>query len=212
MRLTKFGHACVLVETDVTGTPRSALFDPGIWSEIPLDGISTLDDVFISHSHPDHVDVTKLRAIVAKFPNVRITAPSEVVAMLHQEGFMQATDVAPEGVTLFEAPHEGHLPFMQPPEEIGIHFMNAYSHPGDSHSFRETMPVLGLPVQAPWGSMIDAVDLALKLKPQYVLPLHDWHWREEARVWAYDRMEQIFKEQGITFLRPVDGQAIDITL
>ncbi len=212
MKFTKFGHSCVLVEVEANGVPRSALFDPGVWSEVRLEGISALDDVFISHGHGDHIDVAKLGAIVAKFPDVRITAPTEVVTMLQQEGFATVADVAPEGSVFFVSPHEGHLPLMQPPEEIGIHFMNVYSHPGDSHSFTETMPVLGLPVQAPWGSMIDAVDLALKLKPQYVLPLHDWHWREEARTWAYDKMEQLFKEQGITFLRPVDGQALEITL
>lgn len=212
MKLTKFGHSCVLIETESNGKPRAAIFDPGVWSNIALDSMLTLDDVFISHGHPDHIDVAKLKAIVAKFPEVRITAPTEVVVMLQQEGFAHASDVAPAGSSFFVSPHEGHLPFMEPPEEIGIHFMNQYSHPGDSHSFRETMPVLGLPVQAPWGSMMEAVDLALKLRPQYIMPLHDWHWREEARTWAYDRMEQLFKDNGITFLRPVDGQTIEVNV
>ncbi len=212
MKLTKFGHSCVLVEVEANGTVQRALFDPGVWSNVRVQDFVTLDDVFISHGHPDHIDIPTLRAIVEAFPDVRITAPTEVVAQLQQEGFRQAADVAPIGSRLFVSPHEGHLPFMNPPEEIGIHFLDRYSHPGDSHSFHETMPILGLPVQAPWGSMIAAVDLALELKPQYILPLHDWHWREEARIWAYDRMEQIFKDNGITFLRPVDGQAIDIPL
>ena len=210
MKLTKFGHSCVLVEVEANGTVQKALFDPGVWSNVPVQDFVTLDEVFISHGHPDHIDIPILRAIVAAFPNVRITAPTEVVAQLHQAGFLQAADVAPLGSKLFVSPHEGHLPFMDPPEEIGIHFLDRYSHPGDSHSFHETMPVLGLPVQAPWGSMIAAVDLALELKPQYVLPLHDWHWRDEARAWAYDRMGQIFKDHDITLLGPVDGQAIEI--
>lgn len=212
MKLTKYGHSCVLVEAEERGKPRVALFDPGVWSEVPVEALTQLDDIFISHIHPDHIDMAKLQALVAKFPQARITAPTEVVQQLHQAGFTQAADVAPEGASLFAAPHEGHLPFMQPPEEIGIHFLNAYSHPGDSHSFNETMPVLGLPVQAPWGSMMNAVDLALKLKPKYILPLHDWHWRDEARDWSYARMEQLFKEAGIAFLKPVNGQAIEVNL
>lgn len=208
MKLTKFGHSCVLVETE-RGT---ALFDPGAWSNVALATISQLDDVFISHGHADHIDAAQLGAVVAKFPAVRITAPTEVITMLHQQGFVQAADVAPNGAMLFVSPHEGHLPFLDPPEEIGIHYAGVYSHPGDSHSFRETMPILGLPVQAPWGSMMGAIDLALRLKPQYVLPLHDWHWHKEARAWAYERMEQIFKQYGITFLKPVNGQAIEVDL
>ena len=90
MRLTKFGHSCVLVEAEERGKPRVALFDPGGWSELPLDTIDWIDDVFISHIHGDHCDPEKLRQIVNKFPDLRITAPTEVVAMLQQQGFTHA--------------------------------------------------------------------------------------------------------------------------
>ena len=36
MKLTKFGHSCVLVEAEEGGEPRVALFDPGGWSELGL--------------------------------------------------------------------------------------------------------------------------------------------------------------------------------
>lgn len=210
MKITKFGHSCVLVEGEEAGQTRVALFDPGVWNDIPVEMITQLDDVCISHSHADHLDVAKLQAIVAAFPGVRITAPTEVVTMLHQQGMSQAADVAPMGMTLFAAPHEGHLPFLDPPQEIGVHFLEAYTHPGDSHSFTETKAVLALPVQAPWGSTIDAVDLAIRLRPRYVLPIHDWHWHEEARAWAYDRLESIFAEEGIILLKPQNGQTLQV--
>lgn len=210
--LTKFGHSCVIVEADDAGKPRIALFDPGEWSTLPVENIPWIDDVFISHKHQDHFDTAKLQAILAKFPDVRITAPTEIVLALRQGGILQAADVAPMGTRLFIAPHEGHPPFLQPPEEIGVHFLNVYSHPGDSHSFNETMPILALPVQAPWGSTMDAVDLAIKLRPQYVLPVHDWHWRDEARQGMYARLEALLGEQGITFLKPVDGVPISVNL
>lgn len=210
--LTKFGHSCVLVEAEEQGKPRLALFDPGEWSSLPLDTIPWIDDVFISHGHPDHIDMTKLQAILAKFPDVRITAPTEVVLALRQGGIVQAADVAPEGTRLFIAPHEGHAPFLQPPEEIGVHYLGVYSHPGDSHSFAEAMPILALPVQAPWGSTMSAVDLALKLRPQYILPVHDWHWRDEARQGMYARLTALFAEQEMTFLSPVDGTPLSVGL
>lgn len=210
MKLTKFGHSCVLVEVNVGDSARVALFDPGVWSTLPVDELTQLDDIFISHIHADHVAVELVKALIKKFPAVRITAPTEVVTTLQGEAINQAGEVPPEDVQLFDAPHEGHAPFLEPPQEIGIHFAGVYSHPGDSHSFSETKAVLGLPVQAPWGSTIDAVDLALKLKPRYVLPIHDWHWRDEARDWAYNRLEQLFGEYGITFLKPVNGEVIEL--
>ena len=52
MKITKFVHSCLLVETPV----RVALFDPGTMSEKALKAadISRLDDIFITHIHQDH--------------------------------------------------------------------------------------------------------------------------------------------------------------
>ncbi|MCA9327630.1 MBL fold metallo-hydrolase [Candidatus Saccharibacteria bacterium] len=212
MTITKFGHSCVYIEHEKDGVRWTALFDPGVWSELPLENIGQLDDVFISHIHEDHLDMAKLQAILQKFPDARVTGPSEVVEKLHGLGISHADVTPPAGAALFVSPHEGHMPFMEPPQEIGVHFLDMYTHPGDSHSFSETKAVLGLPVQAPWGSTIDAVDLAIKLKPTYVLPIHDWHWRDEARIGLYERLETLLKEQGITFLKPTNGNPIQIAL
>ncbi len=209
MKLTKFGHSCVLVEVE-DGKTSVALFDPGVWSSFLVETAAQIDYVFISHIHPDHMDIAVLKSIVLKFPKVRITAPTEVVEALRVAGVTGVSDVAPEGAVLFTSPHEGKPPYMQPPEEIGIHFLDVYSHPGDSHSFGETKDVLALPVQAPWGSTMNAALLAIDLKPRYILPVHDWHWRDEARVNMYDRLETFFRPYGITFLKPVDGETIEI--
>ncbi len=211
MKLTKFGHSCVLVEAEERGKTRVALFDPGGWSELPLETIDWIDDVFVSHIHGDHCDPEKLRQIADKFPGVRITAPTEVITMLRQQGFTQAANVVPEGAVAFVSPHEEVRPFGSVvPEELGIHFLSQYTHPGDSHSFSQTMPVLALPVVAPWGSTIQALDLALELKPKYVLPVHDWFLSPEAREWTYEGMAHVLVRAGITLLRPQDGVPIDI--
>lgn len=211
MKITKYGHSCVLVEAEERGKSRVALFDPGGWSELPLDTIGWIDDVFISHIHGDHCDPGKLQQIAAKFPDVRITAPTEVVKLLREQGLHQTADVIPAGATPFASPHEEVRPFgAVVPEEIGIHFLGVYTHPGDSHSFAATMPVMALPVVAPWGSTRRAVELALQLKPRYVLPVHDWFLSPEAREWTYDAMATVLAEQEISFLKPQDGIAIDV--
>ena len=141
VKITKYGHSCVLVEAEERGKPRVALFDPGGWSELDLDTIGWIDDVFVSHIHGDHCDPSKLQQIVAKFPDVRITAPTDVVKLLREQGLHQAADVIPAGATPFASPHEEVRPFgAVVPEEIGIHFLGVYTHPGDSHSFAAAMP------------------------------------------------------------------------
>ena len=207
MKITKYVHSCLLVET----SDRVALFDPGMMSEAALDvdKLTRLDDIFITHEHGDHKSIPLLKKLIAKFPAVRITSTEEVIKQLAAEG-IKATTTPPDGVVFFDSPHESVKPLFNEPQEIGIHYLDKLSHPGDSHSFHETKAILALPITAPWGSSIRALNLALELKPQHVLPIHDWHWRDEAREQTYSMFQRILGEQGITFHPLQTGQPVDI--
>lgn len=206
MKITKFVHSCLLVEMPEP-VNRTVLFDPGIFSSIDPDKLEFLDDIVITHEHPDHCNIELIRTLVDKFPGVRIKTPSTLVPKL--EGVSVTTD-AVEGIELFDAKHEGHGPFLKPPENIGVHYLGKLTFPGDSHSFMETKEILALPVAAPWGSTDRAVQLALQLKPKHILPIHDWHWRDEVRLDMYERLEQLFREYNITFHKLTDGESLVI--
>ena len=214
MKITKYVHSCLLVEMPEP-INRTVLFDPGNFSVGALkpDSLQFLDDIIITHEHGDHFDLNLIKQLVAKFPAVRITAPQPVVDKLAEQG-ITASSSASEGIKLFDAPHEVIKPFFdsEPPAEIGVHYLDRFTHPGDSHSFSQTMPILALPVQAPWGSANNAVKLGLVLKPQHILPIHDWHWSEEARAASYATMEQVFAGSGIVFHKLQTGQPIVIDL
>jgi len=209
MKVTKFVHSCLLVETP----DRVAIFDPGAMSQadFDIDKLTELDDIFITHGHADHSSLPFIKELVAKFPGVRITTTLEVLDQLKAEGIL-ASSQPPEGVQFFDSPHESVEPLFPQPEEIGIHYLDSLSHPGDSHSFKETKAILALPVTAPWGATIRAVNLALELKPKHVLPIHDWHWHEQARHQTYDMFEQILGKQGIIFHKLQTGQPVGIQL
>lgn len=210
LTITKYVHACLVVETP----DRVALFDPGSMSVEALGQhrFGRLDDIFITHVHGDHMAPDLIKELIGKFPTVRITSTQEVVDALAQEG-IKATTTPPAGVSFFDAPHESVSSlFGDPPQEIGIHYLDALSDPGDSHSFRETKPILALPVTGPWGSAVKAMSLALELKPKHVLPIHDWHWNDQARQQMYDRFEQVLGEQGITFHKLETGKPVTLTI
>jgi L-ascorbate metabolism protein UlaG (beta-lactamase superfamily) len=212
MKITKFVHSCLLIEMPAP-VNRTVLFDPGVMSPVPVDTLSYLDDIFITHTHSDHLDVELIKKLVEKFPDVRITTTPEIVETLQAVG-VTASAQAPEGVSFFASPHEVIRPYMpyDPPQEIGIHYLDLLTHPGDSHSFTETKSILALPVEAPWGSTVNAVQLALELKPKYIVPIHDWHWSDEARASSYKGLEKIFAEQGITFISPINGESFTINV
>jgi L-ascorbate metabolism protein UlaG (beta-lactamase superfamily) len=187
---------------------RTALFDPGKFSQVDVESLAYLDDIIITHGHFDHFDAELVAQLKTKFPDVRITAPDDVVEQLDKAG-IAATSATSEGIELFNSPHEQIRPFFDAdaPQEIGVHYLGKLSHPGDSHSFSESKAILALPVQAPWGSPNAAVQAAIDAKPQYIIPIHDYQWGTEGRQWYYDGLEQVFKGVGITFIRPTDGEA-----
>ena len=208
MRITKYIHSCLKVEMPAP-VNRTVIFDPGVMSEsaLDVDSLQHVDDIIITHIHGDHVSVPLLKKLLAKFPTVRITTTKETVNYLAGEG-IKATSTPPQGVVFFDSPHENVEPLFPQPEQIGVHYLDKLTDPGDSHSFTETKAILALPITAPWGSSIKALNLALELKPKYVLPIHDWHWREEARQQTYDRFEEKLGEQGIIFIKLETGKPV----
>jgi L-ascorbate metabolism protein UlaG (beta-lactamase superfamily) len=208
MKVTKFVHSCLLVEMPEP-VNRTALFDPGVMSEAALDvdSLKWLDDIIITHNHPDHLSVSCVKKLVAKFPDVRITATPETVEQLASEG-IKASSEPSDGIVFFESPHESVKPMFPTPQNYGVHYLDLLTDPGDSHSFTESKAVLALPIQAPWGSTVRAVNLALELKPKYILPIHDWHWTDDARQQTYDSLEKLFGEQKITFCKLATGTPV----
>ncbi len=66
MKITRFGHSCVLVDTNLSGR-KVALFDPGVWSQVPVELLDQLDEIYITHEHADHCDVEALLKLRANF-------------------------------------------------------------------------------------------------------------------------------------------------
>ena len=181
MKITRFGHSCVLVEV-LQPERRVALFDPGVWSAVPIDQLDQLDEIYVTHEHADHCDVGLLLALRQKFPGVQIITTSDVATELKNHN-VAATDMPSANSRFFASNHAIIAPFGgEPPQQIGVHYLESFTHPGDSLQIRETCAVLALPLTAPWGATRDALGLALELKPRFVVPVHDWFWHDEARV------------------------------
>jgi L-ascorbate metabolism protein UlaG (beta-lactamase superfamily) len=209
MRITKYVHACLLVEDE----DYVVLFDPGefSWASglFDVNKLSRLDAVVITHEHFDHCSEEFIRALTNKFPDLYILSTEEVVVKLASSG-IKATTEPNEHFVLTAAPHESMAPLATLPmsQNIGVHYKQKLTHPGDSYHIEETKEVFAMPLAGPWGAAIDGIRLAEKLKPKFVVPIHDWMWNDD---WRQDkRIASYFDSIGIKFLSLTDGQPVEI--
>jgi L-ascorbate metabolism protein UlaG (beta-lactamase superfamily) len=208
MKITKLGHSCVLVETP----DRVGLFDPGGWADRALiDAIAHVDRIIYTHEHLDHFDVEILKALVAEFPEAHVICNAEIQKLIVDAGIDVVIREESACTVKFTSPHEQlPIPGAQAPAENGYHFKDLFTHPGDSQHFTETKKVLAMPFIGPWGKTGDSIAKVLELKPEYVLPIHDWHYTDEAKEWLQGVLELIFKDTSIKLLPNKNGQSITI--
>ena len=208
MKITKLGHSCVLVETE----DRVGLFDPGVWSDRELiDRIEHVDRIVYTHEHPDHFDVEILKSLVDRFPQAHVVCNDSIREKIEDAAVEVTIREETQCTRKFKSPHERlPIPGVEAPPENGYHFKEVFTSPGDSHSFTETKKVLAMPFIAPWGKTGDAINKVIELKPEYVLPIHDWHYTEEAREWLQGIINTSLKPHGIKVLSAISGETQEI--
>jgi L-ascorbate metabolism protein UlaG (beta-lactamase superfamily) len=69
-----------------------------------------------------------------------------------------------------------------------------------------------IPVFGPWknGTITDAINLVIKLKPKYVIPIHDWHYKDEVREDFHHRLRDRTRDFGVTALIQPDGETVEV--
>lgn len=208
MYITKLGHSCVLVETE----DRIGLFDPGAWADKSLvNAVEHVDRIIYTHEHADHFDVDILKSLVSKFPKAHIVCHDSMKAKIIEAGIQSLTRGETECTRQFDSSHEQlPVPGAVAPVENGYHFKDVFTHPGDSQSFAETKKVLAMPFIGPWGKTGDSIKKVLELKPEYVMPIHDWHYTEEAKQWLQGILDISFKDSGIKVMPNKNGLRIRI--
>jgi L-ascorbate metabolism protein UlaG (beta-lactamase superfamily) len=193
MKITKFAHSCLLVETP----ERTALFNPGIfsWQSGTFDTgkLTRLDEILITHEHKDHLHLPFVQVLRERFPDASIYTTPAVATIL-------------KGIEFFHTEHHSLAPMFSTPQHTGFHYLGELTDPGDTHDFTEHKRVLALPVTAPWGGLIQAAAVGERLRPEVILPIHDWHWNGAARADAYDTLEEDFGGLGVKFIKPIDGE------
>jgi L-ascorbate metabolism protein UlaG (beta-lactamase superfamily) len=205
VEITKLVHACLLVETRDT----RILIDPGSfsWQDERFDPsmVEGVDRILITHEHADHVSFEFVRAALERSNDATVETTPALQHILAEQGIEAVTNGTPQ----FAAPHE-RIPLGPGPQNVGFHVEAVLSHPGDSHSFVETMPILAMPFVAPWGSLTNGADRTRLVRPKYVIPIHDWFLSDGGRTVMYRLAKMALDEDGIELVQIEDFQSVTL--
>ena len=81
MKITKFGHCCLLIEENGV----RILTDPGTYST-QQNEVKNIDFVLITHEHSDHFHIDSLKALLKNNPQAKIVTNKSVGALLEKDG------------------------------------------------------------------------------------------------------------------------------
>jgi L-ascorbate metabolism protein UlaG (beta-lactamase superfamily) len=208
MNITKYLHSCLLVKE----AGKSILIDPGQFTYdariLDISSLNKLDFLLITHEHADHFSLPFVKEITATFPDVQIITTASIVTELKREE-ITATSAGTSEIGIEPVTHE-EIYLWPAPENVRFTIFNKLSHPGDSFHFTSTTDILAMPMTAPWGSMVQAIKKVIELKPKMVIPIHDWHWKDEALEGFYPHIANLFKHHDIEFKLAKTGVTIEI--
>lgn len=211
MKVTKFVHSCLLVET----SEINVLIDPGnfTWHShlLQVNDLPSLNYIVITHEHPDHYDENGLQKLSHRFPHAQIITNNSLAVKVKELGLPNPIHAGSEdNLVVFEAKHEP-LPLDMPNViNIGVHVADRLTHTGDSYDLEHCREILALPISGPFASYKQALDVVVKLKPRVVLPLHDWEWHKAARENRYSRAEELLKKYDIEFIELENAEPVEL--
>lgn len=203
MKLTKYEHACFVVEKDGS----SLVIDPGgFTSDLVIP--ENIAGVVVTHQHADHYDASLLEKILQKNPSALVLGPHDVLHKMTTDADKREVTVGGR-VTIggfklefFGGMHALIHESMARVDNVGVLINDTVYYPGDSFVTPEKpVDVLALPVAAPWMKISNAIDFLSAVSPRLTFPTHDAILSDAGKL-IVDRMLSVVAEKhGITYTR-----------
>jgi L-ascorbate metabolism protein UlaG (beta-lactamase superfamily) len=180
MRLTHFGHACLLVEV----ADWRILIDPGNYSD-GFQDLTGLDAIIVTHQHADHIDPDRFDALAAANRAGRVFTDPETAEILLDDGLevevlVPGHDVSIGEITVSPRGERHAFNHSQVPvvANIGVRLSAegepTLFHPGDAYDADAgQVDVLAVPLNAPWTAVRDTIDFVRRIAPSGIVPIHD---------------------------------------
>lgn len=214
MKLTKYEHSCVVLEKD----GRSLVIDPGELSNsfvVPENCVG----VVVTHEHFDHLDQSKLEAVISSSDSAQIIANKAIVSLLHEKlkeravvvEVGKAIEVGGFTLEFVGGKHEKVRPELMACENTGVIVDEVFYHPGDSHFVPEKkIKWLAVPLNAPWSRVSETCEFVRSVQPAYAIAIHDGLLNESGMKTYQTHVSAVCEDLGtqLHLLKP--GEQIEL--
>lgn len=212
MRLTKFGHAAVRIESEGT----TVLIDPGMWTQ--RESVDGVDAVLITHEHADHYDAENLAAtdapiftIAAVAAQIRESAPeiAERVTVVTPDEAWQIGTIGVRAIGELHAVIHPDLPrFHNSGYVLTVEDQTVF-HPGDALTVPGLpVDVLLAPVCAPWMRASEGIDFARSVGAARNVAIHDRVYSAEGLGIIDGQFGRLLGARGLDYVRLPDGSSL----
>lgn len=213
MKITKFGHCCLLIEE---GELR-ILTDPGNYCDMP--SVEKIDAILVTHEHQDHCHIDSIKEILQINSSAQIITHAGVGKILNEANIAytliaDGEELNVKGVTIasFGSEHAYIHPDLPKVQNTGFLINNTFFYPGDSfHNPHRDIKILALPVSGPWMKLEDAIEYANAVKPNAVFPVHDGMLRQSDPYFTPTRRipKMLLEPLGIQYVDMSEGTVKD---
>jgi L-ascorbate metabolism protein UlaG (beta-lactamase superfamily) len=217
MKITKLVHSCLIIEQN----GKKFLVDPGNYSwqsgAITDEHLTNLDTVVVTHAHPDHLDADFAEAIKKNSPQAHWYGPQQVVSQLAEWGIEAKSTSNDPTIQFINSDHADLSPwFSEQPEHTSYVLHNELLVGGDCHTLTDMhgARVLAAAINGgPWGSVVGFAKMieSMKSRPKTIIPLHDWHWNDNARKAFYARLPEVLSQFDVKFVGLDNGIETEIS-
>lgn len=209
MQITKLEHACLILEEQ----GQKVVIDPGFYTR-PLEGLSAVVAVVITHVHDDHCSEEQIERILKSSPNAKIYGTDEVckkltgldVTSVHHGDFYEHPGFTLEFFGDMHAEIHRSIPLIQ---NCGVMINDSLYYPGDSYTQPDRpVEILACPTSAPWLKIGDVMDFVAAVKPKKCFATHNVHLSEIGHELNNSRVQQVVEANGGKFEFVQPGEVV----
>ena len=211
MKLTKYEHACMVIEKG----DSLVVIDPGAYT-MPLSDLEGVVAIVITHEHADHWTADQLERLLDRNLDARIFGPAGVAAAATEFTVETVKDgdeieVEPFSLRFFGEKHAVIHESIPLVDNVGVLVDDNFYYGGDSYTVPGVeVGTLAVPIGAPWLKIGDAMDYVLAVKPRHSVPVHEAVLSQIGKTLTHGRIESTTVEGGGEFHLLEPGESLEL--